>query len=187
MPQSQAPPIDDNDNHHNPPIEIDIDVDPAVEEDDPAVEDDVDQDDEDLDDEEQDDADDDPRRSTDAEDGPPRSSSPQSGSKRSHTTDDEGEDMDIEEPDLHVSKAPKLQKKTPRPKAADYDEFGKELVLAAANIYRALLASQGAFPDTSTELKLIKKSWSVVNTQSGVNHLLLTPSIVTIVSNSIRF
>jgi hypothetical protein len=82
-----------------------------------------------------------------------------------------------------------MNKKSARPKAGDYDEMGKEQVLAAANTYRALLASQGAFPSTATELKLIKKSWKLVNAESGVPSLALTPSIVTIVSRfiSLRF
>jgi hypothetical protein len=111
-----------------------------------------------------------------------RSPSPQAGSKRQHDTDEEENNSDVEEADVHVSKAPKVEKKSARPKAGDYDEVGKEMVLAAANIYRALLASQGAFPNTSTELKLIKKSWKLVNADTGVVPLALTPSIVTIVS-----
>lgn len=78
-----------------------------------------------------------------------------------------------------------MVKKTARPKAGDFDEIGKELVLSAANTYRALLASQGAFPNSSTELKLIKKAWKLVNTESGVAPLNLSPSIVTIVSRFI--
>lgn len=110
-----------------------------------------------------------------------RSSSPQAGSKRPHTTDDEDNDS-TEEDNVHVSKAPKLQKRNARPKAGDYDDLGKELVLAAANRYRALLASQGAFPTSSMELKLVKKSWKLVDTENGGNSLALTPSIVSIVS-----
>ena len=115
---------------------------------------------------------------------PSRSLSPQAGSKRQHNTDDDDSENDsnLEETDVHVSKAQKTEKKTTRPKAGDYDEIGKELVLAAANLYRALLASQGAFPNTSKEIELIKKSWKLANAESGVNPLALTPSIVTIVS-----
>ena len=90
--------------------------------------------------------------------------------------------MDIEDVNVLVSKALKLCKKNTRPKAGDFDEIGKELVLAAANIYRALLASQGAFPNSTEEMKLIKKSWKLVNAESGVAPFALTPSIVTIVS-----
>jgi hypothetical protein len=112
--------------------------------------------------------------------------SSQPGTKWAHETDEEEleDDSDDEDAEIVVSKAPKLEKKSTRPKAADYDEFGKELVLNAANKYRALLASQGAFPDSSRELKLVKKAWKMVNAESGVirNPLGLTPSIVTIVS-----
>lgn len=122
-----------------------------------------------------------------AADTPTRSSSPQAGSKRRHNTDDEENYSNIEDADVHISKAQKTPKKTTRPKAGDYDEFGKEIVLAAANIYRALLASQGAFPNPSTEITLIKKAWKTVNAESGEKSLTLTPSIVTIVSQFIYY
>ena len=113
------------------------------------------------------------------------------GSKRQHnlnSSDDTNEDKNdekLEEDNAHISKAQKTSKKTSQPKAGDYDKIGKELVLAAANLYRALLASQGAFSNPSKEIKLIKKSWKLANSESGVNPLALTPSIVTIVSNSL--
>lgn len=81
----------------------------------------------------------------------------------------------------------KLKKKTVRPKASDFDDIGKELVLASANRYRALLASQDAFPNVSKELKLVKKSWKLANADSGMKSLTLTPSIVKIVSNSFLY
>lgn len=115
-------------------------------------------------------------------DSPTRSSSLHAGTKRPHETDEEEDDSDKDEREVVVNKAPKLRTKSSRPKASDYDEFGKELVLTAANQYRALLASKGAFPNTSTELKLIKKAWKLVNAESGVKQSELTPSIVTIVS-----
>lgn len=111
-----------------------------------------------------------------------RSPSPQAGSKWQHDTDEEENNSDVEEADVQISKAQKVEKRSVRPKAGDYDEVGKEIVLAAANIYHVLLASQGAFPNSSTKLKLIKKSWKLVNIDSGVVPLALTPSIVTIVS-----
>jgi hypothetical protein len=116
---------------------------------------------------------------------PSQSPSPQAGSKRQHGTDEEN-GSDVEEPEIEVRKAQKIPKKNGRPKAGDFDEIGKELVLAAANTYRALLASQGAFPNPSEEVKLIKKSWKLVNEESGMTPLSLTPSIVTIVSKFIR-
>ena len=76
-----------------------------------------------------------------------------SETKLAHESDDDedGEDTETGRDDsddvVLVNKAPKLQIKSSQSKAGDYDEFGKELVLSAANKYRALLASQGAFPN----------------------------------------
>jgi hypothetical protein len=100
-------------------------------------------------------------------DSPARSLSPHSGSKWPHTTDNET-NSDIEVADVHVSKTPKIERKNGRPKAGDYDDSGKELVLAAANIYRALLVSQDAFPNNSTEVRLVKKAWKQMNAESGL-------------------
>ena len=115
-----------------------------------------------------------------------RPMSPQAGSKRPLDTDEE-EDLTDDDGDILAIKAPKIQKKSARPKAGDYDEFGKDMVLTAANRYRALLASQGAFPNPSTELSLIKKAWKLVNAESGVKALTLSPSIITIVSDLLSF
>ena len=115
-----------------------------------------------------------------------RPMSPQAGSKRPLDTDEE-EDLTDDDGDILAIKAPKIQKKSARPKAGDYDEFGKDMVLTAANRYRALLASQGAFPNPSIELSLIKKAWKLVNAESGVKALTLSPSIITIVSDLLSF
>jgi hypothetical protein len=114
---------------------------------------------------------------------PTRPVSPEAGSKRQHNSEVEENDSDLEEEDVHISKIPKIERKTVRPKASDFDDIGKELVLASANRYRALLASQDAFPNPSKELKLVKKSWKLANAESGMKSLSLTPSIVKIVSN----
>ena len=53
--------------------------------------------------------------------------------------------------------------------------------MTAANIYRVLLVSQGAFPNTAMEVKLIKKAWKLMNEESGMKGQALTPSIITIV------
>ena len=107
------------------------------------------------------------------------SSSIHAGTKRDHTSDDDDNDSEI---DVHVSKTPKIEKKSTRPKAADYHDSEKELVLAAANIYRVLLASRGPFPNTAMEIKLIKKAWKLMNEESGQKARALSPSIITIVS-----
>ena len=82
------------------------------------------------------------------------------------------------------TKLRKLKKKNGRPKAGDFNEADKELVLAAANIYRALLASQDAFPNTSMEVRLVKKAWKQLNAESGLKSWTITPTMVTIVSFS---
>jgi hypothetical protein len=109
-----------------------------------------------------------------------RSSSSQAGEKRGHTTDDDTS-SDV---DAHVSKTPKIEKKTTRPKAGDFNNSDKELVLVASNIYRVLLASRGPFPNTATEVKLIKKAWKKMNQESGLQARDINPTIITIVSDS---
>jgi hypothetical protein len=107
-------------------------------------------------------------------------SSSQAGEKRGCTMDDDtGSDVDA-----HVSKTLKIDKKNRRPKAGDFNSSDKELVLVASNIYHVLLATRGAFPNSATEVKLIKKAWKLMNQESGLKGLDITPSIITIVSNS---
>jgi hypothetical protein len=92
------------------------------------------------------------------------SSSSLTDEKQGHTmgdSDDTGTDVDA-----HVSKTPKLEKKSTQPKAGDFNSSDKELVSVASNIYRMLLASRGSFPNTATEMKLIKKAWKKINQES---------------------
>jgi hypothetical protein len=108
--------------------------------------------------------------------------SPQSGNKRAHSTDDET-DSDVDVVEVHVSKAPKTEKRNGRPKAGDFNEADKELVLAASYIYRVLLASQDPFPNTTMEMRLVKKAWKQMNAESGLKKdRKITPTMVTIVS-----
>lgn len=93
---------------------------------------------------------------------------------------------DSDDEDLFEVPAAKAQKISPnagRPKAGDYESSAREVILSAANTYRALLVSQGAFPTSSEELDLVKRSWKRVNDDSGIDpHMGLTPDIVRIVS-----
>ena len=91
------------------------------------------------------------------------SSSPQSGSKWEHTTDNEVTDSEV---NAHISKTLKIEKKSTRPKAGDYHDSQKELILTVANIYWVLLASWGPFPNTTMEVKLIKKAWKLMNDET---------------------
>lgn len=83
---------------------------------------------------------------------------------------------------MHVAKAQKISQNTGRPKASDYDPQTRELILSAANLYRALLATQGAFPTSSEELDLVKKAWKRVNDENELTSVELTPDIMRIVS-----
>jgi hypothetical protein len=91
-------------------------------------------------------------------------------------------DSDDEVFEVHVAKARETSTNAGRPKAADYEVAAREVILSAANTYRALLASKGAFPTSSEELDLVKQSWKRVNDDSGMSPMALTPDIVRIVS-----
>ena len=112
-------------------------------------------------------------------DSPP----PPSRTKRSHPdSDDEGLF------EVHVVKAQKINPNSGRPKAGDYDSSTREVILSAANTYRALLVSQGAFPTSSEDLELVKRSWKRVNDDGEIDPPIgLTPDIVRIVSCSFKF
>ena len=82
---------------------------------------------------------------------------------------------------VQVSKAQKISPNSGRPKAADYESAAKEIILAAANLYRVLLVSQRAFPSSSEEVDLVKSAWKRVN-EDNETEIELTPDIVRIVS-----
>jgi hypothetical protein len=117
-------------------------------------------------------------RSSEAE-TPPRVTQ----TKRVHDVISDSDDEDkVFEAHVRVSKAQKITSNTGRPKAADYEAAAREVILSAANTYRALLVTQGAFPTSSEELELVKKSWKRVNDDSEMDAMSLTPDIVRIVS-----
>lgn len=80
------------------------------------------------------------------------------------------------------AKAQKINNKTGRPRAGDYEDLAKELILQAATVYRCLLSTKDAFPDIATEAEMIKAAWAHVNNETGLTPLRLTPDIVKIVS-----
>ena len=103
--------------------------------------------------------------------------------KREHDVISDSDDKDkVFEAHVRVSKAQKITSNTGRPKAADYEAAAREVILSAANTYRALLVTQGAFPTSSEELELVKKAWKRVNDDSEMDAMSLTPDIVRIVS-----
>ena len=103
-----------------------------------------------------------------------RSPSIQPGEKRPHP-----DDSDVEVEVVH--KALKVNEKLGRPKARDYEDMAKEVILQAAIIYRCLLSTQNGFPELAAETELVKMAWEKANTESGTS-LALTPEIAKIVS-----
>ena len=80
-------------------------------------------------------------------------------------------------------KAQKINGKAGRPRAGDYDDLSKELILQAATVYRCLLSTEDAFPDLAAEAEMVKTAWGEVNHEIGLTPLRLTPDIAKIVSD----
>ena len=107
------------------------------------------------------------------------SSSTQPGEKRPRPDDS---DSEIEE--ISVHKALKINETSGRPKARDYDDVAKEIILQAATIYCCLLGTNNGFPELAAETDLFKLAWNNTNKESGIQSLELTPDIAKIVSLS---
>ena len=84
--------------------------------------------------------------------------------------------------EVHIPKAQKITSNTGCPKAADYEAAAREVILSAANTYHTLLTTQGAFPTSLEEFMLVKRAWKMVNDDSEMDPLSLTPDIVRIVN-----
>jgi hypothetical protein len=107
-----------------------------------------------------------------------RSPSIQPGEKRPRSLAD---DSDCETEEV-VHKAQKINDKSGRPKARDYNDVAKEIILQAATIYRCLLSTENGFPELAVETELVKSAWEDANKESGMSPLALTPDIAKIVS-----
>jgi hypothetical protein len=104
-----------------------------------------------------------------------RSSSIQAGEKRPRSDDS---DSEIEEIAV-VHKALKINEKSSRPKAGDYDDVTKEVILLAATAYRCLLSTNNGFPELAAETELIKLAWINANKESGMRPFKMTLGIGT--------
>jgi Domain of unknown function (DUF6532) len=105
--------------------------------------------------------------------------------KRKHQDFETSSSSDCE--DNHGSeKAQKINGKAGRPRAGDYDDLAKELILQAATVYRCLLSTEDAFPDLAAEAEMVKTAWRQVNHEIGLTPLRLTPDIAKIVSDHIH-
>jgi hypothetical protein len=112
----------------------------------------------------------------DASQSPFRSpSQPVIGRKRSHSPSDDG---------FHqLVKAQKVSEGGGRPKASDYDDVAKEVILCATAIYRCLVSTSNAFPTPSEEGELIKCAWNRANEETSQEvPIALTPVIAKVVS-----
>jgi hypothetical protein len=75
----------------------------------------------------------------------------------------------------------KIQKTSSgRPKAADYEEALKALILSAISYYRANLSSACAFPEIATEAEMLTEVWKFTCTQLETT-ASLTPQIAKLV------
>ena len=108
--------------------------------------------------------------------------SPSIQSKRKHQDLETSSSSDSEVNNGHNNKAQKINNKAGRPRAGDYEDLAKELILQAATVYRCLLSTEDAFPDLATEAEMVKKAWGHVNREAGMTPLRLTPDIAKIVS-----
>jgi hypothetical protein len=104
----------------------------------------------------------------------PSSPLPVAGRKRSYSSSDEGLN--------HFVKAQKVSEGSGRPKASDYDDVAKEVILCATSIYRCLVSTSNAFPTPSEEGELIKLAWSRANEETSQEvPIALTPVISKVV------
>jgi hypothetical protein len=102
-------------------------------------------------------------------------SPPLLGRKRSHSSSEDS---------LHqLVKAQKVSERDGRPKASDYDDVAKEVILTATAIYRCLVSTSNAFPTPSEEGQMIKNAWQRANEETSQEvPIALTPAIAKIVS-----
>ena len=107
---------------------------------------------------------------------PSRSPSrPDIGRKRSYSpSEDDG---------LHqLVKAQKVSERGGRPKASDYDDVAKEVILCATAIYRCLVSTSNAFPTPSEEGEMIRDAWNCANAETSQEvPIALTPVIAKVV------
>jgi hypothetical protein len=108
-----------------------------------------------------------------------RSPSIQPGEKRLRSDDSDCETEEV------VHKAHKINEKSGWPKARDYDDVAKEVILQVATIYRCLLSTENGFPELVVETEFVKSAWEDANKESGMPPLALTPDIAKIVSRFI--
>lgn len=81
----------------------------------------------------------------------------------------------------------KAQKVTEGPKASDYDEVAKQVILTATGVYRCLISTMNAFPTPgpSEEASMIREAWDRANVETAQEvPITLSPIIAKVVSFS---
>ncbi|KAF8155442.1 hypothetical protein B0H34DRAFT_798630 [Crassisporium funariophilum] len=80
-------------------------------------------------------------------------------------------------------KAQKVTEGGGRPKASDYNEVAKEVILTAAAIYCCLISTSNAFPSPSEEAEMIKQAWDRANEDTAQRiPIALSPLIAKMIS-----
>ncbi|KAF8148659.1 hypothetical protein B0H34DRAFT_802876 [Crassisporium funariophilum] len=84
---------------------------------------------------------------------------------------------------VNFVKAQKVTEGDGRPKASDYNKVAKEVILAAAAIYRCLISTSNTSPSPSEEAEMIKQAWDRANEDTAQGILIaLSPLIAKMIS-----
>ncbi|KAG6806926.1 hypothetical protein H0H92_009551 [Tricholoma furcatifolium] len=86
------------------------------------------------------------------------------------------ESLDVENHAPTKIKATKITDNTGRPKASDYDDVGKEIILKATSFYRCLISTVNGFPESAAELAMVREAWQLATEDVGIQ-MGLTPDI----------
>ena len=95
------------------------------------------------------------------------------------------EDDAVDEITMTFAKAQKVTEGGRRPKASDYDEVAKQVILTATGVYHCLISTMNAFPTLSEEALMIREAWDRANVETVQEVLIaLSPVITKVVSFS---
>ena len=99
--------------------------------------------------------------------------------KRARSPEDDAED----EITATFIKAQKVTEGGGRPKASDYDEVAKQVILTATGIYHCLISTTNTFPTPSEEASMIRDAWDRANVETVQEvPIALSPLIAKVVS-----
>ncbi|KIM38489.1 hypothetical protein M413DRAFT_12710 [Hebeloma cylindrosporum] len=97
--------------------------------------------------------------------------------KRARSPEDDAVD------EITFVKAQKVTEGGGRPKASDYDEVAKQVILTATGVYRCLISTMNAFPTPSEEASMIRAAWDRANVETAQEvPIALSPVIAKVIS-----